>query len=44
MMYTINVLLMMTQFLSSDQGRHLDIPTSPHSDVTPGLSEVSVFT
>ena len=44
MMYTINVLLKMTQFLSSGQVRHLAISTSPHSDVTPGPSEVSVFT
>ena len=43
-MLCIYVLLMMTQFLSSDQGIHLAISTSPHSDVTPGLSEVSVFT
>ena len=28
---------------SSGQGRHLPISTSPHSDATTGLSEVSVF-
>ena len=41
---TMVVILPLCHGPSSGRGRHLAISTSPHSDVTPGLSEVSVFT
>ena len=41
---TMVVMLPLCHGPSSGRGRHLAISTSPHSDVTPGLSEVSVFT
>ena len=41
---TMVVMLTLCHGLSSGQERPFAISTSPHSDVTPGLSEVSVST